>query len=144
MLFEFCVIHTRERECLLFSFSAQLSDPLLVEHCTVWPLVWLSNTLITLNTYSRLISHINTLQSSPPAVKTYFPSYEHTKLDTYEKETKNSNKNKCSYCSHSCFKVTSVLLPRLNICLLVCELLPQSTLKWQGCSHPDILVSRSY
>ena len=36
------------------------------------------------------MSHINTLQSSPPAVKTYFPSYEHTKLDTYEKEWKNN------------------------------------------------------
>ena len=35
MLFEFCVIHTRDRECLLFSFSAQLLDPLLVEHCTL-------------------------------------------------------------------------------------------------------------
>ena len=36
------------------------------------------------------MSHINTLQSSPPAVKTYFPSYEHTKLDTYEKDTTNN------------------------------------------------------
>ena len=35
-----------------------------------------------ISTYSRLISHINTLQSSPPAVKTYFPSHEETKLDT--------------------------------------------------------------
>ena len=101
-------------------------------HCTLWLLAWLSNTLNTLNTYSRLMSHINTLQSSPPAVKTYFPSYEHTKLDTYEKERKNSNKTQSSYCSH---------IPQIS---LVCELLPQSTFKWQACSHSDILVSRSY
>ena len=131
MLFDFCVIHTRdspqidlltsrafERVARLWARSAserklphqtrkpseRLWESLALRffacwgiHCTLWLLAWLSNTLNTLNTYSRLMSHINTLQSSPPAVKTYFPSYEHTKLDTYEKERKNSNKTQSSH-----------------------------------------------
>ena len=83
-------------------------------HYTLWLLVRLSNTLITLNTYSRLMSHINTLQSSPPAVKTYFPSYEHTKLDTYEKDTTNNAAIFAIIAVLKCLQFSSLSL--LNIC----------------------------